>query len=509
VVLEETGQKYQGYDTMVSMLVGFSGQTSALLAFLLLLLKTPSIQIAGLEVVAAVPVACLLLVLMFAASFSVSITFFVRHRAVLYAVAGVGTIFGILLLVADALSAIALLLVSASIVALIILWVQYLSTLKYQFLNLQSTIALVLLGAFGLFVTELSGIASYLIALVLSLVSLACALFVNRRVLPVLPKQAVSDPKRSWWRKLVSKEEWPIPVLLGFMMGAAVMMLTAGTANAEWGGLATSIAIVFAGFTVMVFRLRFKAVFEESVMRLLTAFIIATLLPMPFLPSQGVLICGGVLLFAALVGLVIAIDGTVESCQDAPFLLIANVTGKGVLFLLPVAAWIGIMDYVGGRGLDLVCYAAVILASLIQVVLDNWGLKSNLQASHQGRESLDKEPDDDPGGIRGGAIWKIKLDYLAREHSLSPRQKQIMKLLVKGRDSHYIMNSLDISRSTAKTHVSNIYKKIEIHSRQELLDLVEQIYVSPELVERYEEGLIDSDRLSGQMDLLRPGDSRL
>lgn len=37
------------------------------------------------------------------------------------------------------------------------------------------------------------------------------------------------------------------------------------------------------------------------------------------------------------------------------------------------------------------------------------------------------------------------------------------------------MDTFYISQSTAKTHIYNIYRKFGIHSRQELLDFVEDI----------------------------------
>ena len=48
-------------------------------------------------------------------------------------------------------------------------------------------------------------------------------------------------------------------------------------------------------------------------------------------------------------------------------------------------------------------------------------------------------------------------------------------ILLKGRDAKYIMDKFYISQSTAKTHIYNIYRKFGIHSRQELIDFVEEI----------------------------------
>lgn len=46
--------------------------------------------------------------------------------------------------------------------------------------------------------------------------------------------------------------------------------------------------------------------------------------------------------------------------------------------------------------------------------------------------------------------------------------------MARGRDAEYIRNRLCISRNTVNTHIAHIYRKTGVHSRQELIDLVEQ-----------------------------------
>ena len=48
-----------------------------------------------------------------------------------------------------------------------------------------------------------------------------------------------------------------------------------------------------------------------------------------------------------------------------------------------------------------------------------------------------------------------------------------MYLLAKGHNAAYIQDSLYISRSTAKTHINHVYRKLDIHSQQELINMVE------------------------------------
>lgn len=74
-----------------------------------------------------------------------------------------------------------------------------------------------------------------------------------------------------------------------------------------------------------------------------------------------------------------------------------------------------------------------------------------------------------------GKKWNRCVKKICEENNLSPRQSEILELLANGRDVVYIENYFCISKSTAKTHIYNIYKKLSIHSRQELIDIVERM----------------------------------
>lgn len=49
--------------------------------------------------------------------------------------------------------------------------------------------------------------------------------------------------------------------------------------------------------------------------------------------------------------------------------------------------------------------------------------------------------------------------------SLTPREEEILTLLATGDSNKGIANSLDISEQTVKTHVANIFRKLEINDR--------------------------------------------
>lgn len=62
---------------------------------------------------------------------------------------------------------------------------------------------------------------------------------------------------------------------------------------------------------------------------------------------------------------------------------------------------------------------------------------------------------------------------MARKHGLCARETEVFMLLAKGRGIEHIQGRLCISGHTVKSHVYNIYRKMDINSRKELLDAVE------------------------------------
>ena len=70
--------------------------------------------------------------------------------------------------------------------------------------------------------------------------------------------------------------------------------------------------------------------------------------------------------------------------------------------------------------------------------------------------------------------FKNRCREVAEEHGLTPRETEVMILFAKGRSSARIQEDLVLSRGTVTTHLQHIYQKCDVHSKQELLDLIER-----------------------------------
>ena len=69
--------------------------------------------------------------------------------------------------------------------------------------------------------------------------------------------------------------------------------------------------------------------------------------------------------------------------------------------------------------------------------------------------------------------WREACKEIIRRYGLSKREAEIFKLIAKGRNAEYVAQELFISIHTAKTHIANIYSKLDVHSSQEMLDLID------------------------------------
>lgn len=64
------------------------------------------------------------------------------------------------------------------------------------------------------------------------------------------------------------------------------------------------------------------------------------------------------------------------------------------------------------------------------------------------------------------------LEEIADKYSLTTRETEVLELLRRGRSKAYIAEVLSISENTVRHHSKDLYTKLGIHSREELMDLL-------------------------------------
>ena len=101
------------------------------------------------------------------------------------------------------------------------------------------------------------------------------------------------------------------------------------------------------------------------------------------------------------------------------------------------------------------------------------GRNSNAQAEQRTPLQDAEEPAADQKEQAGNdASFEETILSISKTFRLTPRETEVFSLLARGRSIPYIRDELVISRETAATHAKHIYAKLDVHSRQELIDLV-------------------------------------
>jgi DNA-binding CsgD family transcriptional regulator len=66
------------------------------------------------------------------------------------------------------------------------------------------------------------------------------------------------------------------------------------------------------------------------------------------------------------------------------------------------------------------------------------------------------------------------VDELAKRYGLSEREKEIVILYAQGRSRSFISAQMFISENTVRDHIRNVYRKMDIHNKQTLIDAIQE-----------------------------------
>ena len=82
--------------------------------------------------------------------------------------------------------------------------------------------------------------------------------------------------------------------------------------------------------------------------------------------------------------------------------------------------------------------------------------------------------------------FKDQCRLAAAGAGLSEREAEVMAMVAKGRSSQRVADDLGVSLSTVNSHVYHIYRKMGVHSRQEMIDRIESYAASATALEGLE-----------------------
>jgi DNA-binding CsgD family transcriptional regulator len=83
-------------------------------------------------------------------------------------------------------------------------------------------------------------------------------------------------------------------------------------------------------------------------------------------------------------------------------------------------------------------------------------------------------PHDVPASLPPVHDLEGNCEAIARSGGLSKREREILLFMARGYSPAYIAKKLFLSDSTVRTHIKSVYRKLGVHSREELLQMVER-----------------------------------
>lgn len=273
---------------------------------------------------------------------------------------------------------------------------------------------------------------------------------------------------------------WPLAIglFLYSMVYGIIIVLTLAIGGGFAHATPVALSLLAPGLIFFVLLVRFQTSFDFRHFQwfLFVPGVIA-LLPLPFADTQtGLLLCGVLIMvfsFYDLASFVLLVD-LARDREPALTMRIfawgrtANVAGISVGWTIAKSCF----DEALGQtapGFTLAAYLAVATLVVLMTFFGNTTFKPLKGAG---------EPQGSAGGAGGAAApagldFDAKCDLVAQRYGLSAREAEVFKLLAHGRSTAHIADVLCISQSTVKTHSYRIYRKLDAHSQQDIIDMAE------------------------------------
>lgn len=245
---------------------------------------------------------------------------------------------------------------------------------------------------------------------------------------------------------------------------------------------ASALVLVGVALWMLLSRSRDKEdqLFSFSVLLVVAGFIIAPFTFVSGMPSTNALLRIGVRCFDILIWLVVVAVGRRNILALLPtFALVRSMGALGT----DAGAIAGHTsnDLVGSNGDMAMLIAEVALFAFVAflwVGFRKFSFADTIRGvagmePPRAVEAAADAPEEAPASVQAETSIEDRCSELGPSFGLTDRETEIFAMLARGRNGQYVMDHYVISRNTVKSHVKHIYAKLDVHSQQELIDLVE------------------------------------
>lgn len=260
--------------------------------------------------------------------------------------------------------------------------------------------------------------------------------------------------------------------MTGFVWGIAFCLIAKPTHPTVAAPLYFALPFALGGLICMVDLFKFKKISEHSLLRCFATAAFVAIAPLPFVPEWIQQLCGAYLFLMFSFDTIVCFSAMGEVArfnQISPYW----VFGISLAYYFS-GAFIGYLGFEWAISQEQAL--PLLAACFFTLLLIVWCSNFVFQDSYPSGESLADLAEASTNLLKNEsrpALWQRKIDRIVEAYELTARQQEVFRMLVRGRNAQYVAEKFYISNSTAKAHIHNIYRKLDIHSQQELINLVE------------------------------------
>ncbi|MEC4176775.1 helix-turn-helix transcriptional regulator [Adlercreutzia sp. R7] len=285
-----------------------------------------------------------------------------------------------------------------------------------------------------------------------------------------IPAQQVDRCRRA------ARESWPSLICIAFSAFVVGLIRVEAINNAEVSQAFDNANMVGLLITSVVLLATWKTVYERVGLARLyqivfpltaTIYLLLPLLDSTFHQWLVLLVFA---VFSVTSSLMVVSCSRVARNQCVQPVLVYGVFAGTVYAAMELGLLLGcILDNTAGIG-----FAGLSVVALVAIYCMSMMMNAKRQ---QGVTAPAPSPEDAPAedASQPAAPSASPCDQVVVQYGLSAREADVLGLLARGRDAAYIAEELVISKNTVRTHMKNIFAKTGVHSRQELIDLLETV----------------------------------
>ena len=235
--------------------------------------------------------------------------------------------------------------------------------------------------------------------------------------------------------------------------------------------LTALVMLTLVGYTLLARRHpRMDALFTVSFAFVLVGYLLVLLVIGPATRLAPALLVSGSLCFNLLTWFSLCAAARRSAIDALPTLawgLAVDYAGILAGALIALASGVGEAGGVGGVATVVACTVIVVIIAAVTLYVvatrRTFSFDETIEGIATETPSVVARPVDDLPG---------RCERMAEQRGLTQRESDVLTLLARGNNAAHIEQKLCISHNTVKYHARNVYRKLDVHSQQELIDLM-------------------------------------